>query len=257
MFAGSGSRYDSCATLFAWAYTKNFKLTNAYIEFNDTMLTAGDGFSYGLFYTIGSKNGFRMTNVVVDTPNPATYCGLQYYGRGFFASFDAALSDFKINGATGEDVATNAFKDVYIISAPAANGKIYSINEQVLPYYANPTMRGSRIYVASNDYVGLPDGNVETVGGNKQEQNGTGRNKYYSNNAVAINYNASALVAGSGVISALPEGRTELGMAAGTGVIRHVMTIKRYDTAAAMASAGYNKVGNWKVSASGIVWENN
>lgn len=241
------NKFDYCANLFAYKTENNFKFENSYVSFTDDICQ--DGISYGLFYTITKGSGFRMENVIVNTPNPKSYLGVsKYYGRGLFASLDYALTDLKRNRDSDnmyESLSVDAFKDVYIIS-DTLKGKIYTIVDQVLPYYADGTNKASGVFVASNDYVDLPNGIIEGKAGNKRESDGEGTYKYYSENAVTIPYDKS------GAITAYPSGEVELGMKNGTGVLTHIMTIKRYDTFADMVAADYTQVGSWSVNGTGV-----
>jgi hypothetical protein len=191
-----------------------------------------------------------MENVIVNTPNPTSYLGVsKYYGRGLFASLDGALTDLKINRNSDnmyESLSDDAFKDVYIISETLDNGKIYTIVDQVLPYYADGTNKATKVFVASNDYVDLPNGIVEGDKNNMRESDGEGTYKYYSENPVSIPY------ADSGAITAYASGRVELGKKNGTGILPHIMTIKRYNTFAYMVTAGYSQVGSWSVNGTGV-----
>ena len=233
---------------------------NIYIEYSSDFGNLPYSMSVGLFQ--GIHNTARLKNVIIKTPTDPKFINGSTFGWNIFGGFaddnpDSFIENYD-NTKDGKITASDAprshiFDNVYVIAAPASNGKISPISSTNISGPTQDREANYQIY-AANDYVNLPelqgwDREIRTEGENNDKV-------AYAKNLVRFDINnpGTALVAYNNGDTA------EWSQRNATLAIRRVKTVYRYDNFAGLYNALQAKatptdqVGNWKISASGIVW---
>ncbi len=233
---------------------------NIYIEYSSDFNELPYSMSVGLFQ--GIHNSAMLHNVIIKTPTDPNFINGATFGWNIFGGFaddnyDSYIENYDNNKdgkITEADAPRNRiFYDVYVIAAPAANGRICPISSTNM---SGPTQNREANYqiYAANDYVNLPeiqrwDSEIRTEGENNDKV-------AFAKNLVSFDINNP----GTPLVPYSTSDVAEWSQRNGTLAIRRLKTVYRYDNFAGLYNALQAKdtptdqVGNWKISASGIVW---
>lgn len=201
------------------AYTQ---IENVYIQFVHDNKNAADNKNFALF---GSQDSpyVKMKNVALNydmTFSTDTLASSSGSAVGIFAS--AAMTNYYAGagntGALGY-MLQGSIEGLYVIAPKAENGRVMPLvqhgNYTLNSSTSKWELTGSMTIYAANDFVDFGEKSMVTL-------DETTRNPILAESSAHYVY--------------------------------HWKNAYRYDSLAAMAEAGTTQVGNWKVSASGVVW---
>lgn len=249
------------AYLFAYRSPQNNSIIeNVYVEYSNDFANLPYSMSVGLFQ--GIHNTLRMYNVIVKMPTDPNFIYGSTFGWNVFGGFaddnpDSFIEgiDNNKNGVINESdlPRSHIFNNVYVISAPAANGKILPMSSGKLEGLRNEVAAYYLMY-AANDLVDLPElqrWDVETryEGANNDKVIFAKNLLSYDITTPGVNPTAYSTTEVS-----------EYSQRNNTIAMRRIKTVYRYDDFAGLYNALQAKdtptdqVGNWKISSSGIVW---
>lgn len=248
------------AYLFGYRCPNASVFENIYVEYSDDFAALPYSMSVGLFQ--GIHNTARLYNVIIKTPTDPQFIYGSTFGWNIFGGFaednpDSFIENYD-NNRDGQITSKDSpyahiFHNVYVISAPAANGKISPISAGKIDGFRNEVMAYYLIY-AANDYANLPeiqrwDRETKTEGENNDKV-------AYACNLISYDTNNP----GATLVPYSDSGLSEWSQRNSTIAIKRVKTVYRYDDFAGLYNALQAKdtptdqVGSWKISTSGIVW---
>lgn len=248
------------AYFFGYRCPNSSTFENIYIEYSSDFNELPYSMAVGLFQ--GVHNTARFRNVIVKTPTDPQFIYGATFGWNVFGGFaddnpDSFIEDFDNNKdgqITAKDNPYNhIFHNVYVIAAPASNGKILPLSAREVD---DKGLKYKTYYLmyAANDYENLPevqrwDFEIKTEG--------------VDNDKVAYAKNLVTYDTTNPGATLLPYTTTEVSEWSernNTVAMKRVKSVYRYDNFAGLYNALQAKatptdqVGNWKISASGIVW---